>query len=589
MNRGRPPLWPLAYALLAAAVVLSIVGYRYRVAVDLPRETARLTASGGLAVAWSFLFAGVIAHRRSHRRRTPLLLIATGLALLIRMLRYGPSSPAFTLGFALGELNLALMTQAVLSYPNGRLHSRVERDVVALGYGLAAVLPLASLLVFDPRVSCFACWAHQHEPHSVIVLHSSNRAWLDLGRTLAILKGVFGAIVLVILARRLLTGTPRERGLRTPLAVAGFALGSRGVAEATLAVVRVNQWNYLWFYWWQLAAEAAIPIALLVGLLRSRFAQATIAELLPSLARATPAGIRDVLARGLSDPSLELLLVGPVDGGFVDCWGRPAEAPESGSARGVTRIEGHDSLLGVIVHHPSLRHDRELLETTTAAASLALENAHLSEELRARIEALGASRARVVAAADAERRRIERNIHDGAQQRLLGIALELRNAERSGDREVIGRAASTAVDELQRAVSELRELAQGLHPSILTEEGLTAALESAAQRSPVPVELRMTLDGRLPPELESTTYFIVSEALANVAKHADATTARVCVSRAHGVVVIEIRDDGVGGADGNGAGLRGIVERVEAHGGRLRLISPPNGGTRLLGEIPCAP
>jgi signal transduction histidine kinase len=201
------------------------------------------------------------------------------------------------------------------------------------------------------------------------------------------------------------------------------------------------------------------------------------------------------------------------------------------------------------------------------------------------------SRSRLVAAADDERRRIERDIHDGAQQRLVALALELRSAQRrlgdGADPELDLLLASTA-DQLQVAVEELRELARGIHPAVLTESGLAAALEALAARLPIPVSVEADID-RLPSDVEATAYFVASEALQNVVKHAGATKAGVSASHADGVLVIQVVDDGVGGAKLNGgSGLRGLTDRVEALGGRVRIESLPGSGTRVVGEIPCA-
>jgi signal transduction histidine kinase len=201
------------------------------------------------------------------------------------------------------------------------------------------------------------------------------------------------------------------------------------------------------------------------------------------------------------------------------------------------------------------------------------------------------SRVRIVTTADEERRRIERDIHDGAQQRLVALAVQLRSAQQrlkdNSDPEV-DRLLAATVEELKVAVEELRELARGVHPAILTEDGLAAALESLVSRTPFPVDLDAA-EGRLPAQVEATAYFVACEALANVIKHAQASTATVRTVRRNGLLVVEIADDGIGGAVAqNGSGLRGLADRVEALGGRLRVESPATGGTRIVGEIPCA-
>ena len=212
----------------------------------------------------------------------------------------------------------------------------------------------------------------------------------------------------------------------------------------------------------------------------------------------------------------------------------------------------------------------------------------LDAELRARLEELQASRARLVEAGDAERRRLERDLHDGAQSRLVALALLLRSARsRAGDDPELAALLDRAEQELQTSLSELRELARGIHPAVLTERGLEPALEALASRAPVPVTLESDARERLPGPVESAAYFVVSEALANVAKYASATHATVAVRRVNGRVTVEVSDDGVGGADAaQGSGLRGLADRVAALDGTLSLESPEGRGTRLRAEIP---
>jgi signal transduction histidine kinase len=199
-----------------------------------------------------------------------------------------------------------------------------------------------------------------------------------------------------------------------------------------------------------------------------------------------------------------------------------------------------------------------------------------------------ASRARIVAAGDAERRRLERDLHDGAQQRLLGIRLALQLARgRLGDEGAVEELLGEADAEVVGALDELRTLARGIHPPILADEGLGPALAALARRAPVPVELEITPE-RLSEPVEATAYFVASEALANVAKHAHASHASIAVNRTNGRVSVEIADDGVGGADADGSGLRGLRDRVEALDGRLDVESPEAGGTRIVAAIPCA-
>ena len=213
----------------------------------------------------------------------------------------------------------------------------------------------------------------------------------------------------------------------------------------------------------------------------------------------------------------------------------------------------------------------------------------LNAELHARLEDLAASRARIVAAGDVERRRLERNLHDGAQQRLvtLSLALRLAIAKLDSDPAAARAAFAEAGDELARALEDLRELARGLHPAVLSDRGLRAAVEMLAGRSPVPVEIAAVPEERLPEPVEAAAYYLIAEALTNVTKYAEASAVRVGVTAGRDTVVVEVSDDGVGGADpSGGSGLRGLSDRVEALGGSLAVSSPPGAGTSLRAEIP---
>jgi signal transduction histidine kinase len=228
--------------------------------------------------------------------------------------------------------------------------------------------------------------------------------------------------------------------------------------------------------------------------------------------------------------------------------------------------------------------EHRLLADLAAQVGAALDNLRLVEELRA-------SRRRIVTAQDDARRRLERDIHDGVQQRLIALSLALRLAQAglaSGPPGATATALAGAADEAREALSELRRLARGIHPAILTEGGLAAALESLAERSAVPADLVRVPPEQLPPPVEITVYYLVAEALANVAKHARATAVQIRVEPADGRVRVEVADDGVGGATaGSGSGLTGLADRVTALAGEFDVDSPPGRGTRLRAEIPC--
>jgi signal transduction histidine kinase len=265
--------------------------------------------------------------------------------------------------------------------------------------------------------------------------------------------------------------------------------------------------------------------------------------------------------------------------------------PEHGLGDGVTLIDRNGMRVAALQHDPGLHDEPELLDAVTAGAGIALENGRLHAELRARLEELSGSRARIIDAGQKERKRLERDLHDGAQQRLVALSLELTALEErlEGDPDT-----RTQLDQARREIAtsleELRDLARGIHPAVVSGHGLEIALEQLAARAPVPVRLSVEVEGRLPERLEVAAFYLVSESLANIGKHARATSATVDVAREIGQIIVEVIDDGIGGADTErGSGLRGLADRVEALEGRLRVWSPSGGGTRLRAEIPCGP
>jgi len=338
---------------------------------------------------------------------------------------------------------------------------------------------------------------------------------------------------------------------------------------------------------------ALLPIALLIGVLRTRLGRGAISDLVLELSRTpAPGHLRAALARALGDPSLQLALVLP-GGGYVDGEGRLVELPKPDGKRSVTLIPGDGEPLAALVHDPALDHeDAGLVAAAGSAARFAIENERLQAEVRARLEEVRASRARILEAADAERRKLERDIHDGAQQRLAALALGLRlardRAAAIGDPGLVS-GIEEASGQLKQALSELRQLAQGIHPAVLTRAGIGPALRSLAEVSPVPVDIVEAPGARYPEAVEAAVYFCVSEALANVTKHAHASHASIFVREQGDQLLVRISDDGVGGADpADGSGLVGMGDRIAVLGGRLELSSPAGRGTVISALIPCA-
>jgi signal transduction histidine kinase len=245
--------------------------------------------------------------------------------------------------------------------------------------------------------------------------------------------------------------------------------------------------------------------------------------------------------------------------------------------------------LKALMHDRTLDDEPQLLEAVGAAAGIALENGRLQAELKARLEELRGSRARVIEAGQRERQRLERDLHDGAQQRLIALSLQLSLLEkRLVDRPDATEPLDNARREIALSLDELRDVARGIHPAVLTGHGLEVALESIAARAPLLVRLNVDVNGRLPEHVEVAAYYVVAESLTNVAKHSGSEDSVVTVRREGDTVIVEVVDSGRGGADTErGSGIRGLADRVEALGGRLRVWSPLEGGTRVEAEIPC--
>jgi signal transduction histidine kinase len=560
----------LRLALAAAAIALGIIAYRTQVD-DLHARSDWALAT--VAAAWSFVFAGLVGWWRRPGHRLGPLMAAAGFALLLRQLRYSHDPVLFTTFFALGEVGYALVGHSVLAYPTGHVSDRFERLLVRVGYATVLAFPIATLLFYDGSLLLIAANADLVEGLQKAFLV----AWY----------GVLSTLFILVIARRVLRATPRARRVLAPLWLAAVAIALRAVFETVFTFVdRPFDPDYL--FWWQIGAFTVLPAVFLAGLARARLARTALGDLFLELERTPPHGVRDALARALGDPELQLAFWLPERREFVDGAGQPVELPRPDDPRAVTQLDHDGEPVAALIHDRSLLNEPRLVRSAGAAARMAIENARLQVELRAQLDEVRASRKRIVAAGDSERRRIERNLHDGAQQHLVAIALKLRTAQQQLGDPAVGQLLAETVAELQAAVEDLRELARGVHPAILTEDGLGAALESLTSRSALPVTLIAAPEQRFDPEVEATAYFLVCEALANVAKHAQASGARVSASRSDGVLLVEVADDGVGGARPlEGSGLRGLVDRVETLGGRLRIDSPSGGGTRIAAEIPC--
>jgi signal transduction histidine kinase len=523
-----------------------------------------------------YIVGGVIAWwRRPDSRFGPLMVVA-GYTAFLANLAWANSPLPQTVGQIFDLVPLVLYLHVFLSYPNGRLETRVERAVVAIGYLLATVPQLLSMALGGPppdNLISFASW-----PGFVETI-THGQLWA--------LSAISLAGVGLLVARRWRDGKPARRN--AALLVDFFGLGL--VMMAALMIAGDRQWDsFETIRRITFVTIGLAPIAFLIGLLTSRLARSDVGELFVELGREpAPGELRDALARALRDPSLDLAFWLPEFAAWADLDGRETRLPEPGGGRAVTLIEREEQPVAALIHDPSLEDEPELLDAVSAGAGIALENARLQADLRARVDELRESRARVIEAGQDERRRLERNLHDGAQQRLISLSLDLKRLEdQLGDDADARSEIDLARGEIATSLEELRTIARGLHPAVVSGHGLQVGLDTLVAKASVPVALTTELDGRIDEAIEVAAYYVVSESLANVGKHAEASGATVSVGRENGDLVVEVADDGIGGADAErGSGLRGLADRVEAQGGRLRVWTPRGGGTRVRAEIPC--
>jgi signal transduction histidine kinase len=567
-------LWTVALAgvLAAASSVLLALASDH---VSEPGVHGALQAWGLLG----YVLAGVVAWWRRPESRFGPLMIAAGAVWFLSSLSSSNYAVPYTIGIAFDLLAAVFFLHVFLAFPSGRLHQWYERALIAAGYLTAFGLQFVGMALdgFGPD-NLLALTARPDTAYSLLRVQ------------LVVLSALCLAGIGILFVRRRRAGRPLRRA--SAFLVDSFALALAMIAFLFLSAVygwvsgqiEFETIRRVTFFMIGLA-----PLAFLVGLLDARLARSALGDLFVELRGSqSPADLREALARALRDPSVTLAYWLPEFESYADIEGHPIEVPGE-DGRAATLIERGGVRVAALLHDPALEDEPQLLDAVGAAAGMALENARLQAEVAARLEEVRGSRARAIEAGQEERKRLERNLHDGAQQRLVALSLQLRLLEKEvAENPAAGRQLEDVQRELAQSLEELRDLARGIHPAVLSAHGLAVALEHVGARAPVPVELKVDLDGRLPEAVEVAAYYVVTESLANMAKHAQASAASVDVRRLGGVAVVEVVDDGVGGADAErGSGIRGLADRVEALGGSLRVWTPKGGGTRVRAEIPC--
>ncbi len=563
-------VWPLLALYGAGAALASLIVH------DPPdmREWVLIAL-----ISLSFVGCGAIAwYREPLNPVGPLMIVfgvlrATSLLVLPTLTALG-----LTVGIIGQDFAIAVFVLLMLYFPTGRLGSR--RDIwiavpVLVALGPLELLWMSFLPAEDPSLpaNLLAFWPDAETADHVDTVQRVTLASCQLA-------------LAVLIAHRWWRSSSARRRVLMPALVGSITLFFFTAIFIVDKIAEQIPRDLIWLYF---VVFTSVPIAMLTQMVRARFAHTGIGDLILSLrGDIAPEQLRGALARALHDPTLKVAYWLPEYGAYADSDGQPVEVqPVPG--RAITPIDRDGQRIAALEHDDALLSDSALLDAVTAAAGFTLENARLQAELRAQLDELRNSRARILAATQDERRRLERNLHDGAQQRLVALSLELGSLEAryGGNPEAQAQIAGLR-SELASSLGELREIARGLHPAVLTDYGLEVALEGLVARSPLPVDLHLRLRDRLPAAHEVAAYYLVAESLTNVTKYAHASAVTVEVARTNGELVVEVVDDGCGGAtEGEGSGLRGLADRVESLDGSLRVWSPEGGGTRVRAEIPC--
>jgi signal transduction histidine kinase len=564
-------LWILGLAAVASCAVTaglaSVNGQLYQPALRV------------LLVSWitlPYIVAGIVAWKRRPDSAFGPLMILAGFVIQLSILQWTNQPVLNTIGQLCDLLVAAVWLHVFLAYPSGRLAGRAARVVVIMAYVAAVGLQLVILMLggFDDR-------------HLLTVVERRTAAEAMQNVQLLTLSAL--ALIGVVLLWWRWSALPRwQRRRPAQILINCFSLSLVMLA----ALLTAGAFQLPGFEIIRLATFAVAglaPLAFLAGLLDARLAKGGVGELMVRLRADPQPDLRELLAQALRDPTLSLIYWLPQYGSWADQDGNPTNLPELDNGRGVTIVKQNGEQVAALVYDATLGEEPELVEAVSAAAGIALENGRLEAELRARLQDLQGSRTRAIEAQQNERRRLERNLHDGAQQRLVALALELGLlAEQAESDPATQTRLKSARSELAQSLDELRDIARGLHPAVVSGHGLAVALESLV--AAMPFEVQLTTDGlpRLPEQVEVAAYYVVSESLTNAAKHAQASRVSVDVGVAEDSMIVEVVDNGIGGADSErGTGLRGLADRVEALDGRLRIWSPAGKGTRVRAELPC--
>jgi signal transduction histidine kinase len=560
-------------------------------------ENQGLAAAGRALGVFTPIAIALYLWRRRSTQSYPTLLLMLGFAAAPVTLAESHDPTLYSAGRVSAWIAEAMFIVVCLAFPSGAFSARRDRMIAAAVAVLVAVLYLPTALMVEtyPSPSTGTTCMNDCPPNAFMVLNSEpafiGDAVIPLRQVATVLLML---AVVAVLVGRLRSATRLARRTLAPGVV--VAVGHAVALAAGLILRWAGADNDLVaaLSWLLVLSPAALAVAVLASEDRRRqFAASALERLAVGLPdHATAAALRDGMSRSLQDPELRMAFYaeGGGDAHWVDENGWPVERPAGGP--GVTTVRAGPREVAAIVHDPWLGEDPALLAAASSYALVVLENERLVTDLRSSLEELAQSRARVVAAADGERRRIERDLHDGAQQRLVGlrIQLELAAARLRPDSPCEADVLMELGGGVDATIDEVRSLATGVYPAVLAEQGLEEALRSAARRAPIATGVIANDVRRWAPDIETTVYFACVEALQNAVKHAGgASGVTILLDGTDGRLRFEVRDDGIGFAlNGNGPG-HGIVnmhDRVGALGGELAVLSAPGQGTRVVGTVP---
>jgi signal transduction histidine kinase len=555
----------------ASSLVLARRGSGYSFA-----GSTAYAAAAELIAGYALLVIGFVAWTRPRQQRLGAILVAAAIAWFLlewNNPRVG-SSFVFSIGLVFYVAAAPLVAHAVVTYPDGHLGSWPVRLGIAFAYGSAVVvLGVIAATVFNPAAEgCSQC------PRNLLLVDGNHGVYSAVNRVGVYLGVGWSLLLILLVVAGLIRSTPANRRLATPAAAAGCAylgLVASDFFHSSSRGFLSNDWQDRRLWLAEAAALSLLALAVAWEWLRARRARSQVASLVLELAESpSPGGLRDLLAVTLRDPSLELGY--PLEvGRLVDARGQPVRLTGE-----ITPLLHAGREVAHLSHRSGLLEDPSLAEEVVKAAGLALANERLQAEVRAQLDDLSASRSRIVESGDAERRRLERDLHDGAQQRLVGLSLSLRLArmqlERDPDPVLLGRI-EDAEAELHAALAELRELAQGIFPAVLDDEGLAAAVEALGEEVPTPFKIGELPGGRFDPAVEAAAYFVIAGAI----RQSGATALAASAAHHDGRLVVELESDGAP------AEIVDLEDRVGALDGTVQVSREPNGQVRIRAEIPC--